>query len=101
MITGTSPPMLEPQLSSLVVAAITETAGRSADLRQALESIVNDLFRTVGTRALIVARRGATWTPIVGISAINRPSSGTAYDIAFSAGHRVAAVTGPGGTPAT
>ncbi|MEO7158734.1 MAG: diguanylate cyclase [Vicinamibacterales bacterium] len=93
--------MLEPQLSPLVVAAITETAGRSADLRQALESIVNDLLRTMGTRALVVARRGAIWTPILGLGAVNNQSRVTAYPIEFGAGHRVATVIGAGKSQAT
>ena len=93
--------MLQPQLSSTVAAAITEAAARSADLRQALESIVNDLLRTMRTRALIAARRGATWTPIVGIGDVNRALRVTAYEIVFQPGYRVAPLTGADGTQAT
>src|SRR6478752_3357427 len=101
MITDASPPMLEPQLSPLVAASITEAVARSADLRQALESIVNDLLRSLGTRALIVARRNGTWTPIVGIGEVHREWRATAYEIAFCPGRRVVPVVGAAGTKAT
>ena len=88
--------MFEPQLSPLVAASITEAVGRSADLTQALDSIVNDLFFTVGTRALIVARRGTAWTPIVGIGEGNRAWSASVDGITFLPGGRVARVMGAG-----
>lgn len=101
MIAMHIPPMFEPQLSPLVAATITEAVGRSADLTQALDSIVNDLFFTVATRALIIARRGSAWTPIVGIGEGNRAWSASADGISFLPGHRVARLVGAAGGPAT
>ena len=82
----TPPMMLQPELSPLLVTGVAEGVSRAADLRQALEAITNELFRLVGTRAVVFERIDATWTPIAGLEA-GRDHL-IAADLAFR-GHRV------------
>ena len=61
--------MLQPELSPLLVTGVAEGVSRATDLRQALDAITSELFRTVGTRAVIFERVDASWTPIAGVEA--------------------------------
>ncbi len=61
-----TPPMLQPELSPLLVTGVAESVCRAGDVRQALEAITSELFRTVGTRAVIFERVDGRWTPVAG-----------------------------------
>ncbi len=91
--------MLQPELSPLLVADIADAVGKAADLRHAYESIINELFRTVGTRAVILERSGPAWMLVAG-SADGDFGRAAAEGLPFS-GPRVVKVHGAGDSLAT
>ncbi len=92
--------MLQPELSPLLVSDIADAVGKAVDLRHAYESILNELFRAVGTRGVILERCGPVWMLVAGGADGDQPSRPAAEGPAFG-GTRVVRMQGPGDSLAT
>ncbi len=88
--------MLQPELSPLLVTGVAERVCRAADVQQAVDAITSELFRMLGTRAVILERVDETWTPIT--DAGRGPQCGD--NLAFR-GNRVMRVGAAGGAQTT
>ncbi len=90
--------MLQPQLSTLLVAGLADAVSKVVDTRQALELIASELQQLLGATVVMLTRRGAMWSPVVGAHRVTRVWAVTTDLLSFEGGARVVNVGGADGT---
>jgi diguanylate cyclase (GGDEF)-like protein len=89
--------MLQPQLSLLDCVQLAQAVSKVADTRQAIDLLACELQQALRAGVVILARHGSKWSRVAGSHSSGHVSSFTSDDLAFAAGVRVVALTGPGG----